>query len=248
MPRRRTRHVQQELVFKTWGGKRNGAGRPPKQRRASERHDTRPELRPHSVLLVTLRAHEDVGNLRRPAGYHAVRYALCAVIEREHFRICHVSIQRNHLHLVVEADSKDALARGLQAFQISAAKHLNASIVQNGLRRRGIVFADRYHQRLLGSPRQVRNALAYVLNNWRRHGEDRAVPTRKVDPYSSGVVFAGWKEREGAVFLFPVPRGYINFSVSFPRTWLLRVGWKKAGTIGVHDVPGPDTKRELFGR
>jgi len=145
----RKRHVQQELDFKPWGGKRKGAGRPAKSSRSSERHETRPELRPGSVLLLTLRAEQDVGHLRRPDAYHAVRYALWAVIERPDFRIAQISIQSNHVHLIVEADSKDALSRGIQAFEISAAKNLNSSIIQNGERRRGRVFSDRYHQRLL---------------------------------------------------------------------------------------------------
>ena len=248
MARARKRHVQQDLPFKQRGGKRKGSGRPPKGPRSSERHETRPELRPGSVLLVTMRAVNEAGNLRRPEGYHAVRHALYAVLERENFRIVHLSIQRNHLHLIVEADSKDALSRGMQAFAISAATHLNGSLVgADGERRHGTVFGDRYHERLLSSPRQVRNAIAYVLNNWRRHGEDRRHPARKVDPYSSGVVFMGWKEREDAMFLFPVPARYIRLSVSLPHSWLLRVGWTKAGTVSVHDVPGPKLKRELYG-
>jgi REP element-mobilizing transposase RayT len=252
MARKRKRHEQQELPFKTWGGAREGAGRPSKKSRSSERHGERPDLRPGSVLLITLRATDEVrtllGTLRSSAGYHAVRFALYTVIEREHFRICHVSIQSNHLHLIVEADSKAALADGMKGFAVSAAKNVNASLTDAaGRRRRGKVFDDRYHQRVLGGPRQVRNALAYVLNNWRRHGEDRARPKRKVDPYSSAVVFNGWKERDGGHYVNATPRGYIALSVSLPRTWLLRVGWKKAGTVSIYEVPGPDAKRVLFG-
>jgi hypothetical protein len=252
MSGKRKRHVQQDLPFQTWGGARAGAGRPSKKTRSSERHGTRPDLKPGSVLLITMRATEEVrkalGTLRSAAGYRAVRFALYAIIEREHFRICHVSIQSNHLHLIVEVDSKDALADGIKGFAISAAKNVNASLTDAaGRRRRGKVFEDRYHQRLLKSPRQIRNALAYVLNNWRRHGEDRAHPTRKVDPYSSGVAFSGWKEREGLHYVNETPRGYVALSVSLPRTWLLRQGWKKAGTVSLHEVPGPEAKRTLFG-
>jgi len=254
MGKERKRHVQQDLPFKQRGGPRKGAGRPPKGSRSSERHKEREELAPNSILLVTLRADSEVGNLRRAAGYHAVRRGLYAIIENcEHFRIAHVSIQSNHIHLIVEADSSKDLAKGIQGFCISTAKHLNASIIDaSGERRRGRVFSDRYHANLLGGPRQVRNALAYVLGNWRRHGEDRRDPARKIDPYSSGVVFAGWLELEDAVevgrwFLDRIPRGYIPLSVAFPRTWLLRVGWKKSGKpISVYGVPGP--KRDVLRR
>ncbi len=158
----------------------------------------------------------------------------------------HISIQRNHVHLLVEADSKRALSRGVQGFEISAAKHINAAVTEStGTARTGAVFDDRYHQRLLTTPRQVRNALAYVLNNWRRHGEDRAVPARLVDPYSSGVSFGGWRELEDSHYLYAVPDGYCRLSVAFPHTWLLRVGWRKTGTITVREIPGPDAKRDV---
>ena len=75
---------------------------------------------------------------------------------------------------------------------------INAVITKvGGKRRRGSVFPDRYHQEIIDSPRQARNALAYVLNNWRKHREDQArfAGAWLVDPFSTGVLFAGWKER-----------------------------------------------------
>jgi len=36
--------------------------------------------------------------------------------------------------------------------------------------RRGKVFADHYHDRILRTPREVRNALCYVLHNAKKHG------------------------------------------------------------------------------
>ena len=38
--------------------------------------------------------------------------------------------------------------------------------------RRGSVFADRYHDRVLKTPREVRNALRYVLGNGRKHAAE----------------------------------------------------------------------------
>ncbi len=92
----------------------------------------------------------------------------------EDCRSVHASVQQTHIHLIVEAEGKVALARGMKAFQISAAKHINAA-VSRGLatRRRGAVFPDRYHVEVITTPRQARHALAYVLNNWRRHREDQ---------------------------------------------------------------------------
>jgi REP element-mobilizing transposase RayT len=174
--------------------------------------------------------------------YLAVREATVTALQRDGFRICYLSVQRNHLHLIVEAQSKRALSRGLQSFQISAAKHINAAVTARaGTRRRGKGFADRYHSRALTSPRAVRHAICYVLNNWRRHEEDRAnvAKTWKLDRFSNAIDFNGWKEREDSPFLYLPPRTYQQLVTWLPKTWLLREGWKRHGMISVFEVPGP---------
>ncbi len=105
------------------------------------------------------------------------------------------------------------------------------------------MFSDRYHARVLRSPRQVRNAVRYVLNNWRRHHEDQGIETMfwDVDYFSSGVSFTGWKELQGTTYVPEVQVGYAQLPVCSPRTWLLSVGWERAGTISMHAVPGPIT-------
>jgi REP element-mobilizing transposase RayT len=158
------------------------------------------------------------------------------------FRIVHISIQRNHVHLLVEADHKMALARGMQSFQISAAKRINRAIsIKRAfpVRRRGTVFPDRYHQEIIKTPRQARHTLSYVLNNWRKHREDRGDLQRtwKVDPFSSGALFWGWKELEGADVMWPIRLGYEALLVYLPKSWLLRIGWKKHGLIRTNEVP-----------
>src|SRR5204862_5826520 len=110
------------------------------------------------------------------------------------FRIVHISIQNTHVHMLVEAGNKDALSRGMQGFQISAAKHINRAYsakLKLRQRRRGSVFPDRFHEEIIRTPRQARHALSYVLNNWRKHREDRAQASRgwNVDPFSTGALF-----------------------------------------------------------
>jgi hypothetical protein len=182
-----------------------------------------------------------VGNLRRRCVYQAVREATLTTARREDFRIVHLSIQRTHVHLIVEASDKAALARGMQGFQISAAKHLNAAISKGkpGPRRRGAVFSDRYHATIITSPRQARHAMSYCLNNWRHHEEDRRAPMSgwTIDWFSTAVMFPGWAEYGDAPFLWRGPATYDPMVVYQPRTWLLREGWRKAGAISCHDVP-----------
>ena len=159
---------------------------------------------------------------------------------REHFRISHLSIQHNHIHMLVEAQSAEALATGMHGFQISAARHINTALRIGGRRRRGPVFADRYHVLVIRSPRQARHTLAYVLGNWRKHGEDRRGLARSwwVDPFSSAVSFTGWKELEGQP-PWTIRPDYEWLVVCEPRSWLHRIGWKHHGAISIYEVPGP---------
>src|SRR5689334_1437368 len=169
---------EQLVLLKQRGGKRRGAGRPPKGKRAGSPHKERPFLHARHPVHVTLRVIREVGNLRRRCVYQAIREATLTTARREDFHIVQLSIQRTHVHLLVEADDKRALAAGMQGFQISAAKHLNAAISKGrpGPRRRGAVFPDRYHAEIITSPRQARHALSYLMNNWRKHQEDLWAP------------------------------------------------------------------------
>jgi len=232
------RHVQQALPFKQRGGKRKGAGRPKNGFRASERHTKRPALSPRSPTHVILRVEKEVGSLRRRDAYHAFRRALKTAYQRKYFRVVHVSLQREHIHLVIEAANERALARGMQGLQIAAARYLNAAISRERRRRRtGRVFVDRYHVRILRTPRETRNVINYVLNNWRHHSEDRGLDTMfwEVDWFSSGPTFAGWREARPEL-----PAGYQPLATSSPETWLLAVGWKQGGAISMHAIPARD--------
>jgi putative transposase len=232
---------EQLPLFKPRGGKRRRAGRKPKGPRAGSPHKTRPALAARHPVHIVLRVISAVGNLRRRFTYRAIREATLTTARREDFRIVHLSIQRTHLHLIVEADNKDALASGMQGFQISAAKHLNAAISRGkpGPRRRGAVFPDRYHAEIITSPRQARHALNYTLNNWRKHQEDRAEPMRtwQIDWFSSAAQFPDWAEYGDEPFLWRGPDTYDPLIVYQPKTWLLREGWKKSGAISCRAVP-----------
>lgn len=152
----------------------------------------------------------------------------------------HVSIQHDHVHLVVEADDRRALSRGMQGLAVASARQLNAALVRDGHPRRGQVFPARYHATAITSPRQARSCLAYVLNNWRHHREDLAGPRQRraaIDPYSTAIRFDGWRGVDGT---FPVPPGYQPLLVASATTWLLTTGWRlHAPAIDPHEVPGP---------
>ncbi|HEX2691993.1 MAG TPA: transposase [Kofleriaceae bacterium] len=181
-----------------------------------------------------------VGNMRRRSLYKAMRDATITAALRERFRIVHISIQRTHIHMLVEAKDKLALARGMQGFQISAARNINTALgIDRYRRRRGPVFADRYHLEVITSPKRVRHALSYVLNNWRKHREDQQglASTWLVDPFSSGISFPDWQELEDKALMWPIRETYDPLVVYRPQTWLLREGWKLHGPVSARDVP-----------
>jgi REP element-mobilizing transposase RayT len=177
----------------------------------------------------------DLPGLRRRDVWKAIQWALAITVRRSDFRICHLSIQGNHIHLIVEADDARALARGMQGFQISCAKQMNGRISVAGQRRRGRVFADRFHARALDKPAMVRNALAYVLNNWRHHRDPFQQPRARLDPYSTAAQFAGWIDEPDTF----VRNEGERLPVAYPTTWLLTEGWKRRGLISPWERPGP---------
>jgi REP element-mobilizing transposase RayT len=222
----------------THGGKRKNAGR--KRRRSGTwvAHGTRPWHDSHHPVHVTLRVRRGVPNLRGYALAKTIMEGLRRAAQstharpaarRETFRVVHYSIQPNHLHLIVEAESKLALARGMQGLASGLARRVNRK-----LRRRGSLFGDRYHAHKLASPTEVRHAVVYVLKNFEKHAvaiPDRGTePQRGIDPLSSARWFGGWAE--------PIATSDPAPPVTAARTWLLGTGWKRGGgPIGRHERP-----------
>jgi REP element-mobilizing transposase RayT len=242
MAKERVKRGQVEMSFRTHGGKRRGAGRKPKRRQAGPPHHARPEHDRRHPVHVTLRVVGNVGGMRCRDIYLALREATIVTARREDFRIAHMSIQRDHVHLLVEAEHKAALSNGIRGFSISAARQINKAITaRGGERRTGKVIGDRFHARPLTSPRAVRNTLAYILNNYRHHGEDRVGVARtwKADPFSTGALFFGWQELADSPVLWPLPPTYHPLIVRRPHTWLLSKGWSQFhALISVYEVPG----------
>ena len=86
--------------------------------------------------------------------WRAVHRAVARSLARTDFRIVHVALAARRVELVVEADDCVALARGMQGFEVSAARAINRA-----LGRTGCVFADRYRPRALATRAAVRAIL-----------------------------------------------------------------------------------------
>jgi REP element-mobilizing transposase RayT len=168
-------------------------------------------------------------NLRRRTLAGLVFAAFRKARERFGARLVEFSMQSNHLHVIAEVDEHAALARAVKGLSVRIARRLNGR-----LERRGRVFADRYHARPLRTALEVRRALIYVLRNNVHHATGRGRPTR-FDPLSTAPYFDGFTTR---AYLpkndFIPPK---ETPVASPKTWLLRIGWRKLGLLGPRDLP-----------
>ena len=61
---------------------------------------------------------------------------------------------------------------------------------------------------------------AFVMNNWRKHGEDRLALSRTwlVDPFSTGILFPDWQELQGQPWMWKMRETYDPLVVFRPRT------------------------------
>lgn len=183
-------------------------------------------------MHVTLRLEREVPSIRTKSCLKVLRAAF-RDSGRERFRLVHFSVQRDHIHMIVEAADKAELSNGVRALEIRVARRLNAM-----LGRRGRFFAERYHAHVLATPTEARRALNYVLLNGRKHelARGKRYAADLVDFYSSAILFTGWS---GPVRLSS-PHGDGVIPIAPPGTWLLREGWSlQGGRLSPNAVPGP---------
>lgn len=265
--RTRARLEQSEFAFRGRGGARKGAGRKPKGARAGIPHRSRAAHAASQPVQTTMRLRAGLPSLRHARELAVVRRAIDAGSARPGFRVVHHSIQTNHLHLIVEAADRASLSTGMRALLVRIARSLNRLWA-----RKGSIFTDRFHEHALRTPTEVRNALAYVLQNARKHGIQASGP----DAYSSGPWFDGWREGPGLREALERQRASIETRLGeawilllsgpwkrrrsaletpipaartpAPTTWLLRIGWKRRGLIDLEERPVPAGRKSLARR
>jgi REP element-mobilizing transposase RayT len=211
------------------GGWRPGAGR--KKKPGAVSHDTRPSERVDIPQHVTLRIVEGVSSLARDGLMKIIRRA----IKQSHkvdFKVHEFNVLGNHLHLITTAAHKRALSGGVAGLEVRLAHRLNSA-----LSRSGKLFAQRYHARYLRTPREVRNALRYVLLNRKHHAAEKKFAKFWIDPWSSAAWFDGWAQpiRGGEPWkrqLLAMDRPTEKATV-----WLLTTGWKRHGLLHFDEAP-----------
>lgn len=213
---------QSSFTFPKWGGARKGSGRKRTFEVKRVEHRARPDVSSRHPIHVTLRLDAGFESLRKRRTFRVVRDALVDACNRFAMRIVHFAVMTNHVHLICEVEEAGSLTRGIKGLCVRVARRLNAL-----WGRAGRVLADRYHAHVLKTPREVRNALAYLLHNARHHGIHFAGP----DPCSSGAWFDGW---DRAKPLDPGnPESTRPAPWPHPRTWLLTSGWRRHGPIAL---------------
>jgi REP-associated tyrosine transposase len=190
-------------------------------------HRTRPPHAARHPVHVTWRIVRGLPSLRRVHLAQAVGRTI-RNLNRSHaergssFRVIHFSIQADHLHLIVEAKDKPGLTAGLRGLGVWIARRVN--LVRGAS---GRVLAERYHARPLTAPRQVRNAIVYVLHNHKKH----ELHPEPLDRFSSARWFDGWAEQ--------LPEPGVSSPVLPPNTRLAARSWRYLGRISVDEWPWP---------
>ena len=155
-------------------------------------------------LHVTLRVAEHVWNLRSRRSFRVIAAALRIGADRFGVRVVQFSVQGNHIHLLVEAPDRDALARAMKGLSVRFAKGLNRMMGRSGR-----VIADRFHSHVLATPSEVRRAMDYIRNNARKHA-------------------AQWGDHYSASYVDPFSSDRRDILLPTATTWLVREGWRRA--------------------
>ena len=183
-------------------------------------HIRRPQLK--GAAHVVLRIRRGLPWLRTPKTWRVLERCFRSGKKKDGFRLVEFSVQQDHLHLIVEAESRIRLARAIQGLSIRIAKALN----RFWRRRVGSVFTDRYFALAIREWKQAWRAIRYVLQNGRKHGAWTA--TDRPDPFSSGRWYPGWRVH---AFCRPLRRSPVERAQGLD---LLMIP-----VIGLAEVPGP---------
>ena len=194
-----------------WGGARRGAGRPNLSEQVN--HMRRPLIRENHPMHITMRLKPLPVSLRSKRMFKAVTRAV-ALASARGLRINQFSLLRNHLHLIVEVESNEHLARGMRSFGGSLGKFVRRLVGGSGA-----IFDGRFHVHVLKTPTEVKKALRYVLLNFAQHTKVKP----HVDRFSSAPYFSRWSDLGIKLSTPARPSPYPR-----ARSWLGRVGWTRA--------------------
>jgi len=187
------------------------------------KHESRALVTPQQPVFVTAKVARGVPSLRSAEEAEVVLQAFREVNRLGALRVVQYSIQSNHLHLIVEAGDALQLGRGMSQLTIRVARRLNKL-----WGRKGGLWKERFHSRVIDNRAQMRNVLRYCLDNGHKHGvwHDHSLP----DPFSSGRWFEGFVGYRAEARDAACP-------VVAARSWLGSIGWRKNAQLPAASSP-----------
>ncbi len=209
---------QFKFNFKTHGGNRKGAGRK-KCLKNELPHTMRPRVDAKTPCHSTVKLRPERPGLRTTKFCKSLLAAIRRA-KRYGLFVQHFAIERNHLHLIVEAESNAALTKGMASLLASITWALRKIF-----RFYGALFVSRYHISKITTPTEMRNTLKYVLFNHEKHVRQ----PRFADVFSTIFVFDRIDELASVRSIAPPPwLSELRESVASARSWLQAVGWRRA--------------------
>jgi hypothetical protein len=112
----------------------------------------------------------DIESLRDKRAVREIERSFARGCDRPGFRLVHYSLQGNHAHLIVEADDRDALGRGMKAIGSRLARAVNR-VTEHA----GRVLAERYHHHELATPKEPPERAGACEESWEGRSANRPV-------------------------------------------------------------------------
>lgn len=153
------------------------AGRPAKND-PGIRHSSRMKFSKLTSFHLTIKVRENKADIQSKKLLKALHHAI-ARARLKNLKVIHYTLEYNHVHLLVETNDHRILHAGMQALGISFSKAINK--VKS---LKGHVYKHRYHQRKIGSARELKNVLLYIFNNGKKHKRTN----KRIDLYNSAIV------------------------------------------------------------
>jgi len=144
------------------------AGRPrvltSKERVSRIYHQSRPTLPKDRPLHVTIKFDKKkIATLRNKIFYREIRKSLRR-LRVKGVRLIEFSVQKDHIHFLLESANKIVLGKAMRALSISLSKRFSLL-----LNRKIKALKSRYHLHILNTLKELKNARQYILNNSAKH-------------------------------------------------------------------------------
>jgi len=171
-----------------------GAGRPKGRSKHYIPHIKREALPAKTPVHITIKINKEYKGLRNKTFLSITKLAIKKA-RLKGLRVIYFTIQFDHLHLFIEPKNMRELSNGIRSLVCAMAERMRRHLKLDKLKS---FVKDRYHLHILKTPREVKNAIKYILGNTIKHSG----VFRNLCPYT---------------FTFKKPE---SFALEPPRFWL----------------------------